>query len=48
MLKLEPPRRSISSISSSGRSPSHSWWWDSHNSPKHSKGLQSDLRGTSA
>lgn len=27
-----------------GRSPSHSWWWDSHNSPKHSKWLQSNLQ----
>ncbi|KAH7302244.1 hypothetical protein KP509_23G062200 [Ceratopteris richardii] len=26
------------------RSPSHSWWWDSHNSPKHSKWLQSSLQ----
>ncbi|KAI5062401.1 hypothetical protein GOP47_0023304 [Adiantum capillus-veneris] len=26
------------------RSPSHSWWWDSHNSPKHSKWLQSNLQ----
>eukprot|EP00250_Pteridium_aquilinum_P002288 c12486_g1_i1 orf=63-1289(+) len=26
------------------RSSSHSWWWDSHNSPKHSKWLQSNLQ----
>ncbi|MCO5561416.1 hypothetical protein L7F22_015037 [Adiantum nelumboides] len=26
------------------KSPSHSWWWDSHNSPKHSKWLQSNLQ----
>eukprot|EP00250_Pteridium_aquilinum_P030931 c42507_g1_i1 orf=75-392(+) len=26
------------------RSPSHSWWWNSHNSPKHSKWLQSNLQ----
>ncbi|KAI5077724.1 hypothetical protein GOP47_0007548 [Adiantum capillus-veneris] len=26
------------------RSPSHSWWWNSHNSPKHSKWLQLNLQ----
>ncbi|MCO5577448.1 hypothetical protein L7F22_031280 [Adiantum nelumboides] len=26
------------------RSPSHSWWWNSHNSPKNSKWLQSNLQ----
>lgn len=44
IIQSNPEKQKPASMLKLERSPSHSWWWDSHNSPKHSRWLQSNLQ----